>query len=651
MGQVPESQRTALPSLLQITLLVEKCAGIFAASNFPLWAEQYMAFDQEAIVGQHAWRHGSNRTRRTRGVARASDIAHALHAIMDLRTGRTRHLTFIGVADAALIAAIGAWLLDLKVILYTSERQEDHDVWFQNYSESDEPQITVIYSRQPGDSAVVQHSRTIQLPDATSLFRSHSELKPSHDYVVSGRVPWESALGRTFDDHMTFLRSSRQRSFGSAFGGAARIFSALRDADPAVPSDWLRARTTYFPASHGIDFIRFAGDRSPELATVELQKEMIEAASAATYGNACSDFERALSDLSSWCSCKTCCRIHDRSQASVVGEGHPSPRRCLVALTVAIISLVRGLSGINPMEGLNPRRKGLEYIYRLQQMRVVRVRGSQKSQKSSVVEVIVEHGIRDLVWTDASPLRFAEYVFLGTPHADEPEEPGVSAISRDGICFYLDILRNPLAEDPVSLCSINVVPGHIQFEERLYNRVTEITTDLYSKSVLLKRPSVCVPSKVFRSLERCAGGNVMVNITDITTPDRRPTLEVSLEILRIAEGQDVVGPWRVAHTIPRGLGIIDCRKDGCENSKTIATELSKVVENKPVQTIIIDNSKVSLIQDDPIARLLVTANCWEPLIQREECLACSVRTGCGQGWAEFAVLCSLQTSRTHLSSS
>ncbi|GAB1215424.1 hypothetical protein ATERTT37_004611 [Aspergillus terreus] len=146
---VPDEQQIKLPSQMQMTLLVEKCAGILSATSFPLWAEQYMAFDHESIVGQHAWRHGSNKTRRTRGVASATDIAKALYAIMGLRSGSTRHLTLVGVADAALIAAIANWLLDLKVILYTSDRQQEDDVWFRNFSDDEEPHLTVIYSRNP----------------------------------------------------------------------------------------------------------------------------------------------------------------------------------------------------------------------------------------------------------------------------------------------------------------------------------------------------------------------------------------------------------------------------------------------------------------------------------------------------------------------
>jgi hypothetical protein len=219
----------------------------------------------------------------------------------------------------------------------------------------------------------------------------------------------------------------------------------------------------------------------------------------------------------------------------------------LVSLTVTIIRLVRGLSGINPTEGLCPTRKGLEYIDRLQQIRVARVAGSLGAQDASLANIIVEHGIRDLIWTEATPLRFAEYIFRGSQFAGEDEEPGVSASSRDGICFYLDILRNPLAEDPTALCWVNVIPGHIQFEGRLYNRVSEKTTDLYDKGALQKRPADCVPSKVFRILERCAGGDVMLNVTDRTGSDRQPTLEVFFEVLQNAEREATVSPWKVVH--------------------------------------------------------------------------------------------------------
>jgi hypothetical protein len=651
LGQPSDSQPNALPSRLQMTLLVEKCAGIFSASSFPLWAEQYMSFDREAVVGQHAWRHGSNRTRRTRGVASAADIANALHAIMDIRAGSTRHLTFIGVADAALIAAIGAWLLELRVILYTSERQQDKDVWFRNFADTEEAHLTVIYSRQPGGgrSALIQRDRTIQIADMTALFKSHSELKPSHDYVVSGRVPWEEALYRTFGDTMRVLLSSRKQSFASALGSAARIFSALNEADPNVPKDWLRAGTVYFPASHGPDFIHFASSRFPELGDSDLRGQALLLANTETYEDACAAFEKSLSDLASWCRCKPCCDIQRKSQQGPDDERkRPPSQRCFVSLTVTVIRLIRGLSNINAIEGLCPARKGLEYIERLQQIRVARVAGSLGAQGASLVNIIVEHGIRDLIIIEPSTLRFAEYVFRGSQFAGEDEEPGVSASSRDGICFYLDILKNPLTDDPTALCWVNVIPGHIQFEGRLYNRVSEKTTDLYNKGALQKTPSDCVPPKVFRILERCTGGNVMLNVKDRTGSDRQPTLEVFFEILRTAEHEATVAPWRVVHNISRGIGLIRCRYDGCDESKKLAGDIAKVVQDKPVQTITISKSKVSLFKLDPVSQLVVTSNCWEPLIQREECLACSVSAGLKQGWKEFAVLYRLQSNHPRI---
>ena len=647
MGQTSDSQQNTLPSRYQMSLLVERCAGIFSTSSFTLWAEQYMAFDREAVVGQHAWRHGSNRTRRTRGVASALDIANALYRIMDIHTGSTRHLTFIGVADAALIAAIGAWLLDLKVILYTGERQGDEDVYFRNFADDEEPHLTVIYSRQLGGSALVQTDQTIQIPDSTALFRSHSELKPSHDYVVSGRVPWEEALQRTFGDRISVLLSEEQQSFASALGSAARIFAALKDADVNVPRDWLRAGTTYFPASQGADFVYFALYRLPELANADLQRVMLQSANAQTYKDACGAFEQSLRDLAHRCSCKPCRQIQQRGGQTPKEQAPSTHQRCLVVLTVTVIRLIRGLSGINSVECLCPSRKGLEYIDRLQQIRVARVAGSLGAPDISLVNIIVEHGIRDLIWTEASHFRFAEYVFRGSQFADEPEEAGVSASSRDGICIYLNIMRDPLADDPTALCWVNVIPGHIQFEGRLYNRLSEKTTDLSNKGVLQKRPSNCVPSKVFRILERCAGASVVLNVTDSTTQDRRPSLEVFFEILQNSARQGVIGPWRVVHNISRGLGLIDCRHDGCEESAIVTGDLAQAIQDLPAQTIAIRNSDVSLFDNDPVSRLVVASYCWEPLIQQGQCLKCAVAAGCMQGWSEFAVLCRVQNAHTN----
>ncbi|KAL3432919.1 hypothetical protein BDV09DRAFT_187144 [Aspergillus tetrazonus] len=614
-GQANESQQTTPPS-------------------FPLWAEQYMAFDREVLVGQHAWPHGVNRIRRTRGVAKASDVANALFSIMGLRTGATRHLAIIGTADAALVAAIGVWLLDLKVILFTSERQQDDDVWFRNFTEQEEPHLTVIYSRQPGGSDLVQRDRTIQIPDATALLRSHSELRPSHDYVLSGRVVWKDALSRTFGDDMRRLLTNEQLSFGSAVGSAAHIFSALEKADQDFPSKWLRAGTFYFFASQGTDFLYFAEGKFPEQADADLQNIMLRAAKIKEYMDACAAFQESLKNLAVVCICKTCCP--DKASS-----------HCFVATTVTVIRIIRGLSGILVTDNLYPCRKGLEYIYRLQQMRVARVMGSM-GQGGSAVDIIVEHGTRDLIHTEPSPLRFAEYLFRKSTFPDEPEEPGAPAIGKDGICVYLDILHNPLSEDPTALCRVNVIPGHIQFEGRLYNQVGGKTADLSNEVALENRPSNCVPEKVFTILQRCAGGNVTLNVTDSTTPDRRAMLGISLEVSQNTEYRNIVHPWRVVQNISRGLGLIHCRRDGCTDLERIKDELSKDVHDNLVYSTKIGDSKVSLFSHDPVTRLLVTQNCWEPLIQRDECLACTVRPGCEQEWKEFAVFCRLPSVYSRL---
>jgi hypothetical protein len=638
LEKVPEEQRIKLPSQVQMTLLVEKCAGIFSATSFPLWAEQYMAFDQESVVGQHAWRHGSNKTRRTRGVASATDIANALYAIMGLRSGSTRHLTFIGVADAALVAAIANWLLDLKVILYTSSRQQENDVWFRNFSDDEEPHLTVIYSRNPQKSCLIQQDRTIQLLDATSLFRSHAELKPSHDYAVSGRVSWAEALYRTFGEQSHLLLSMHS-PFGSAMGSAARIFYALEKADNNVPREWLHRNTAYFSASYGHDFINFSQVRFPELNETGLRNAMFSAFSTVlSYRDACNMFQESIDILAHNCNCKICL------PTPPLGTTPRSVSFCLVALTITIIRLVRGLSGIIPTEGLCPSRKGLEYIYRLQQMRVSRVIG--RAGGTSIVNAIIEYSISDLQWTEASHLRFAEYVFQGRPFADEPEEAGVSATASNGLCFYLDILRDIAAEDAMAMCRINVIPGHIQFEDRLYSRVGEKATVRSRKGAYNKRPQVCIPEKVLKAVESCMGGTVMLNVTESMTHDRQPALELYFEIFKEGRATARVGPCKIVQNIPRGIGVIQCQKDGCDASDEERKLLERSVEGEPLfRAISTDNNKVCLFRDDFVTRLLVLFYCWEPLIQRDECLACCVRYGRQIAQDSFAILCKARGRR------
>ncbi|KAH0562207.1 hypothetical protein GP486_003096 [Trichoglossum hirsutum] len=644
VDKMPEP-KPPLPSLLQMHNLVEKTAGILSTSNFPLWAEQYMSFDGERVIGQHAWPKALNKMRYSRGVGSATEIADALYSLMELSSGALRHVTLVGVADAGLVAAIGVWLLDLSVVIYASDKK-DGNIVFRNTSEDVEPQLTVIFTRRQDRTALYQRGKTVFLSDATLLFKSHAQIKPNQNRVLGGRVHWKEALSGTFGDDFKSLLAM-PTLFGAAIGSAARIFTALAEADPDVDMKWRRHCSSYFPDSFGQSLVNFALDRFPELKPKPLKAEMVRAARIPSYGQAQATYESTMNKLAASCGCKVCCPANypakeKRTRTSGESANHIAPRFCLVAISETVVILARRLSGINVLDGLHPKRAGLEYIYEVQQTRVSRLRKQSGKNALPIMCSIIEHGPHDLGWTEVSLLSFARHIFSGQTLHDENEDPGCSAMAMEGICCYLDILREPQQDDPIGLCRVNVIPGYIQWNDRVFHKVGEKSTSLYSTSAPLQgRPKHCVPDKAVRDIERSYGGRLEVLVSEEFSKDRSAFLEVDYGIFEEMQELGRFGPARAARSICRSSGLISCQNDGCVESKSLAKDLEGIMadgNSGPALKFDICGSEVTIFNDDQVVRLLAAFGCWEPLFQRGECIACCVRTGCRNGWRNFAVV-------------
>jgi len=648
--------RPPLPSLLHMHLLVEKCAGIFSATNFPLWAERLMSFDGERVIGQHAWPRAVGKARFSRGISKPEDIAQALDGLVQLSKGALRHLTLVGVADAGLIAAIGDWLFDLKVVIY-SEVQNEDGLRYCNMKDNSESQLTVIYTRRDAGTSLTQCGKSVHLQDATLLFKSHAQSKPNQDRVVGGRVHWREALEGTFGEEFRGLLKMFVL-FGTAIGSAARIFSALVNADEDIPEKWLRHNTIYFSESFGRDFVDFARNRFLELAAKNIRVEMEKAVRIHTYKEALTAFESSMSGLANSCGCKVCSPATNppaetqlKNPRDKFAARLPAQRYCMVAITATVIRLTRALSGISCIDGLHPTRAGLEYIYEITQTRISRLSRQDRKSILPMVCAIIEGAAPDLKWTEVSLLRFAHHVFGGQTFHDENDEPGSSATVFQGICCYLDILREPFQDNFTALARVNVLPGQIQFEGRLFSKLGERSTSLFDPTSFLQaRPKCCVPDRVVQTIEQCFGGDLKLILTETISKDRSASLEVDYEVTGKTGECRRFGPARAVRSICRSSGLVMCRNDGCGSSQAIAqdlaVQLAQATSTIPACKVVINNSTVTIFDNDHVVLLFAAFGCWEPLIQRGECIACCVRTGCRNGWAEFAVVRTRSPSRT-----
>ncbi|KAF9886597.1 hypothetical protein FE257_011237 [Aspergillus nanangensis] len=624
-----------LPGPLAMKLLMESCTGLLSSANFSTCAETYMSFDEEASIGRHVWPRLKYDTRaHSRGVADPNTIARALLAVAQLAKGDMRKVTLIGVADIGAIAAIAIWLFDLRVAIYQHTSEDPDALRFKNFDEPEEAQLTVIYRRANTGPPIEQFESTIRITllDITEVFTGKDVPPPNADYLVGGRVSWDHALSNTFGE--TFESLLRQSTLvGKAVGSAARVFSAIHNAEKGVNRDWLRRNTIHFNTSHGPDLIMFLLRRFPELNKPKLKGFMLASVRISSFQEAQDAFEDAMHKLAELCSCKICCK-----------KGQNRVTFCLVTLTAAILRFGRMLSGIIPEEGLFPKRAGVEFLYGVQMPRMKTASASQPPL--DILTTIIESGHGFPHNPDVSITRVARFLFSGPDPKLEDPVKAATAITEDGICYYLDILRDPLQHNPINLSHVVVVPGRIQHGSRLFQWVCDSKPTLLDQGILHKmtednvRPPT--PKKYLQAIKQVSGFGVELNLTERVSDSRKEFLEVCLALVQDSSVLDRIGPRSIVDYVCQGAGRVTCERNGCVASQltkeSIESEMAKLTDPWPVCIVPVGDSQVTIVNGDHASTLVAYSCLFRPLVARTECLACCARAGCDMGWRHFSVI-------------
>ena len=186
------------PSVLQWQSLVQACAGTFTTSGFGVLVEKLMQLNPHAWYQQDHEFCGTTATRRS--CASPSSMAEALRGLGEVTRKSISAITIIGGSDAAWLAAISEWLLDLRVVIRSPDGTELYDT-----SGNLDPQVVIIYEEQRGEQSPETTSRircvgkTYILEDATKLFA----LRPSGHYIAAtcGRASWGASTSVTSEFH------------------------------------------------------------------------------------------------------------------------------------------------------------------------------------------------------------------------------------------------------------------------------------------------------------------------------------------------------------------------------------------------------------------------------------------------------------------
>ena len=617
MTKASKPTTETVPSLVQWRNLVNACAGLVATSNFGIRAEQLMRLAGESRVALPGRREATNAWSGDRGVGHKTEIAETLLGLAKLSRGVLVQMTIIGGADAGFIATIADWLLDLSVEVRGGK---EYETLSKNRSLEEKPQLLVIYEKEMAKDSMQTVGQTYRLPDGYELVRRADGQHQTS--ILSGRVPWEKALEYTFGRDFNSLMAT-QEDFGIAIGYAACIYRGLYEGDENIQPQWLANCRSYFPDSHGLAYAHFILIRFPELEP--LRDAVFRGARTPSMIEACASFDLHMSAIATACGCETCCPTEP-------GNEHPVRRAfCLVLLAHTIMKTSRALSGMETE--LCPLRAGLEIMFWNT--------GGTKRPATSRENMIEEE---EYYWHSMAGtmmlLRSADTLF-GASRMERPRalEDWVSAMADNGLCYFLDILINPSFGSGAA-AKVHIISGRIEHEGRSYNMLSDVDC---------KSPPQGGPGHPERGqsrfldrhlgeLAKCYGSQLSVLVTQ-----RLDGLELEYAADKDSTVVLSFGPARAVHTMCRNEGLVSCgRNSNCPKPSEIEDLEKEIVDcrasKKPICHLKDGEDEMLLIQGDPITRLAAAALTWNPIIQRDECLACCARHGVKIGSKRITII-------------
>lgn len=605
---------------------MDSCAGILANSPFGIRAEHFMRLDGEAHVAGDNSCYGRHDTR---GVASRDAIANALLGLIQLSQGKVHQMTVVGRADIGFIVAIAEWLLGLEVTITDSDSNE---TLFTNCIGQQEPRLMAIYEKSQSDNALYCLGKTYRLPDASDLIRNTRE--PPSSAILSGRVPWQRSLEFTFGNDFRRLMKMAH-SCGRAVGNTAAIFAFLAHGDLSTQMEWRLNCQMRFAEGYGTGYVHLARTRFPELEV--LDDNMRSAARAVSFDEAKREYEAQIASLTMGCGCRICCPSPRTADDGKQNNG----AYCLVAMLETIIVTVRSLSGI--LSDLFPMHSGLEAMY---DMQVPRMRSFERTTELSPLHRIIESGIPSK--TDPPLLNLAETIYGGKRYYEtiEPTE-FISAIAENGLCYFLDTLREP-TRSAATLSRVNIVVGRIEHLGRPYHKVQDAgeTDPLFAGE---PRPTSCIPGKCLDTIKACSNSTLELLVKENISLQRLSYLsaEYGVNVKNAIIGS--FGPSRTVLSMCRNEGLVSCSRGPCidpilENCKSSSIlghvqAAESAAATRHYTKIDMDVCALHIFSGDLATTWLAACMVWDPIIQQDECIGCCVQTAIRNGWTDFGIIC------------
>ena len=611
-----------IPSLLQWRNMVNSCAGLVSRSTFALRAEQFMRMSGDLRVASR--NSQCDRNCPGRGIAHKTQIAEALLGLGKLSRGVLFQMTIVGGADAGFLAALADWLLGLDVEVRGGKEQK---AIFQNHTPDRQPQLIIIYEDDAQQKGLQIVGKTYRLPDASGIL--NFEDGALSWTLLGGRVPWDSALEFTFGGEFRKLLGMKQ-AFGAAIGSAARIYQALSDGDESfgdAKEDWRFQCRTYFPDSQGLALVHFITHRFPELG--HLHQTIGLSARASTVQEAWMGFEASITSIRTGCGCLRCSDELDRNQT-------PHGHFCLVFLVYTILHLSRALSGIETE--LCPTRVGLEIVYDqvlYDGLKYPVVAGEHLIQKADPNNATV---------TSRQRLSRALLIFGGNRGHDQTylvksDSSWTSAMAINGLCYCYNILLQP-SSNSAQAARIHVVNGGIEHNGRVYDHLSDGGRGQNTPPSSGRFPGGA-PGFSQYLLERLTDSNG--SRLEVLVSERFDGLGLEYAVCKDSDTLMTFGPAKVVDSMSHNEGLVSCARKGyCTQSPQVPDLLKAIASCSRNKTTFCRSrhgqEEFVLVLGDTISKLMAANASWTPIIQRDECLACCVRSGVRRGNKSITII-------------
>ncbi|KAJ2988929.1 hypothetical protein NUW58_g3725 [Xylaria curta] len=519
------------PALHQWIALVEMCGGILSTTDFPL------------VLGRIMQQYLSDGVSNIRACSSPKSIAEVLHAVFEATKKNVREVHISGGFDCAWVAAVAHWLLgfsvdiidDSGVVLWTSP--------YEPHTPGEHTKLVIVRNAASEDKLQIL-KRCHILDGGQSLVPGQWDEETRWKMVSLGRVSWATCLADTFGTPARKLLVTYGQIAGWCLGSTARVFDAYM-CNEYAPNGEVGNIPPANPACTCRGFITASRNLLPELCANPELIESMEEATRQPLSEARRHYSEYMASLRALCVCTRC------------NPGGPGTKYqfCMVQLVPFICSVVRIYYHTRMSQDLSiaPSIAGMEQLY-WEHDNV----NLEEAKKMSVGQDLLS--LVGILFSCTETYKVVSNM----------KSTRSSAVSGNGLCFYMNTLCNPTGP-PDEATLMHIVPGRIHFNDFTYQYIIddddEINksdyegtqeTEFFCRSVSMVDSYDTMAASSSEGLE--SGLNI------VETMDNSRVIKASYHISqKVGKGIVKLGPRQLFNEFCHAYTASDCRGKQCQS--------------------------------------------------------------------------------------